>query len=192
MKRLEDAAIPILKPMILGDSLVLDVPALHARHGQLGDEDCSRLRAHPSRQRDHRIRGRPEVIQKSPCPAAGARIWAGRYVGTLGAAWQSRSTLVTYDLDNPLSVPAPHGFVVVLAYGELALRVAMTRTMPLLPTCFAVSQGEHLPTIWPRSEPLTWPPAVALDDDALLEFGRVHLPVDGAGALTHYGPPRQR
>ena len=159
MKRLEDAAIPILKPMILGDSLVLDVPALHALASwamktalvfELIRRDNETTASVDDRKsfRNHRV------------PLPGARIWAGRYVGTLGAAWQSRSTLVTYDLDNPLSVPAPHGFVVVLAYGELALRVAMTRTMPLLPTRFAVSQGEHLPTIWPRSEPLTWPPAV--------------------------------
>ena len=37
MKRLEDAAIPILKPMILGDS-PFDVPALHALR-ELGDEE---------------------------------------------------------------------------------------------------------------------------------------------------------
>ena len=191
MKRLEDAVIHILKPMMRGEEIVLDERSLKAiatwamktalvfelvrRHGDTTASALDRAWF-----KEHRV------------PLPGARIWAARYVGNLGASCQSRSTLLTYDLDDPLSVPAPHGFIVVLAYGQLALRIAMVRSAPLLPTRFAVNEAEHLPTIWPRTEPLAWPPHLSLDDDGLIEFGRVNLPAAGVGALERYGPPPYR
>ena len=133
MKRLEDAVIPILTPMMLGHALVLDEPALAALGAWVTktalvfelvqrDSDATASAADRLWFKNHRV------------PLAGSRIWAARYVGTFGNSWQARSTLFTYDLDDPTSVPSPHGLVAVLAYGEVAFRVAMVRSAPALPT----------------------------------------------------------
>ena len=191
MKRLEDAVIPVLKPMMLGEGFTLNASALAALAAwatktalvfELVQQDGATTASAADRLwfKAHR----------SPLP--GSRIWAARYVGTLGKAWQSRSMLMTYDLDDPSSVPSPHGLVVVLAYGQVALRVAMVRSEPTLPARFAVTDDERAPTIWPTMGQLAWPPLTTLDDDGLVNFGAVHLPEDGAGSLQHYGPPSHR
>ncbi len=191
MKHLEDVVIPILTPMMLGQQLVLDEAALAALGAWVTktalvfelvqrDSDATASAADRLWFKNHRV------------PLGGSRIWAARYVGAFGKSWQARSTLFTYNLDDPTSVPSPHGLVAVLAYGEVAFRVAMVRSAPALPTRFAVTESVHAPTIWPATGPLSWPPARALDDDGLLAFGGLHVPATGPGMLDHIGPPPAR
>lgn len=188
MSGLEQAVQPILKPMMLGQPKLLDEPAIHglatwatktALVFELVQQDGDTTASAADRQwfREH-------------CqPLPNSRIWVARYAGTLGPVLLARSTLLTYDMPAAAPVPSPHGLVVVLAYGQVALRVAMVRSAPILPTRFAVTEQPNTPVVWPGGGPLAWPPEIALDDQVLQGFRAVHLPTDGPGALKRYGPP---
>jgi hypothetical protein len=87
MKRLEDAVIPILTPMMLGQQLVLDEAALAALGAWVTktalvfelvqrDSDATASAADRLWFKNHQV------------PLAGSRIWAARYVGTFGKSWQ--------------------------------------------------------------------------------------------------------
>ena len=188
MARLEQAVRSILGPMVLGQPVVLDDAALctlatwatkTALVFELVQHDGTTTASTADR----------KWFGENRQPLTGSRIWIARYVGTFGTVILTRSTLFTYDLDDPTVVPEPNGLVVTLAYGEVAFRVAMVRSVPTLPTRIAVAEQAHTPSIWPTSGPLKWPPEVALDDEGLRHFGAVRLPVGGPGALDRYGPP---
>lgn len=188
MAKLERAVQPILGPMVLGQPVDLDAAALctlatwatkTALVFELVQRDGSTTASTADR----------KWFSKNRQPFMGSRIWIARYVGTLGTVVLTRSTLFAYDLDDPTPVSKPNGLVVTLAYGEVALRVAMVRSAPTLHTRIAVAEQSHMPTIWPVSGSLKWPPRVALDDEGLRNFSAVGLPVGGPGALDRYGPP---
>lgn len=180
--------VPGLGPLVLGQPAVLDAAALctlatwatkTALVFELVQQDGSTTASTADR----------KWFGENRQPLTGSRIWIARYVGTFGTVVLTCSTLFTYDLDDLTMVPEPNGLVVTLAYGEIAFRVAMVRSVPTLPTRIAVAEESHTPTIWPSSGPLKWPPGVALDDEGLRHFGAVRLPVGGPGALDRYGPP---
>ncbi len=95
---------------------------------------------------------------------------------------------MSYNIDDPKSVPEPSGVLVTLTYGQAALRVAIVRSVSTYPARFAVTELPHTPVVWPSPSRLVWPPDVVLDDEALQAFGVVHLPPIGAGTLHRYGP----
>lgn len=190
MSGLERAVQPVLGPMILGQPMVLDSDAIEALAiwatktalvFELLQQVTDMTASSADRKwfKDHR----------QPLPSV--RIWVARYVGTRGASVQTLSTLMTYDIDDPNSVPEPTGFVATLTYGQVALRVAMMSAVPSYRAGFAVAEYAHTPLVWPPPNKLDWPPDVALNDDALWEYGGIHLPADGPDALHRYGPPAQ-
>jgi uncharacterized protein YndB with AHSA1/START domain len=192
MSVLEKSASRLITPMIFGQSIALEVADLGVVAawamktalifefvGEDGSQDDTTASAHDR-----------SLFRQSRRPLTTSRVWMARYCGSR-PMYMARSTLLTYDLDDPTSIPAPHGLLVTLAYGQLALRVGLVRSAPTLPTRFAVAEPSGCSAIWPATSQLTWPAADAIDDDGLTSFGVVHLPDVGPGSLSAYGPPRR-
>ena len=124
----------------------------------------------------------------SRCPIVESG-WLARYAGTQGTVIVARSTLFLYNLDDPTPSPEAHGLFVVLAYGQMALRIALLRSSPTFPTSYALWEGPQTQIVWPYQSPPAWPPAEVLDDEALQLYMTVQVPISGHDSLTYRGRP---
>jgi hypothetical protein len=184
MSRLETKASTFLKPLIIGQPLVLKPAALTtlatwATKTALVYEFVQSAKNGTTASGADR-----ESFSTRQEPFPTSRIWMAQYAGTRGTVVIARSTLFLYDLDDRSSVPEAHGLMTVLVFGRLALRVALVRDEPRYPTRFALTERPTTPSIWPEPEALTWPPSQPLDDAGLNEFMSLAVPRTGPGAFS--------